>query len=141
MKQVARTLAAAVVVAAFPLLAAAAPVVEPHAESELTFSYEQSQSEESPQTASGGDGSISFTGSLTTPTPCYSVSASHREQGSRITLRVTAQQEGEICTQVITHNNYTGAVSGLSAGTYRFVVIHGTGGNAQTVYDQEVQVG
>jgi hypothetical protein len=141
MKRVARTLAAAAVLSAFPLLVAAAPGVDPHAQRELMFSYEQSQSEESPQTATGGDGSISFTGSLTTPTPCYSVSASHRPQGSRITVTVVPQQEGEICTQVITHNNYTGAVSGLSSGTYHFVVVHGTGRNAQTVYDQEVHVG
>jgi hypothetical protein len=140
MQRDSRSIPALAVLAAFPILAAATDV-DPHAQSELTFSYEQSQSEESPPTASGGDGSISFTGSITTPTPCYSVSASHREEGSRITLRVTAQREGEMCTQVITHNNYTGAVRGLSSGTYQFVVMHGTGDDAETVYDREVQVG
>jgi hypothetical protein len=141
MQTISRRIPALAVLVAFPFLAAAATDVEPHAQSELTFSYEQSQSEETPQSASGGDGRISFTGGLNTPTPCYRLSASHRQEGSRITVTIVPQQEGEMCTQVITHNNYTGAVSGLSSGMYRLVVMHGPGHDAETAYDQEVRVG
>jgi hypothetical protein len=136
MKTLTRKLAALAVVAALPIATAAAAVEL----ASLTFSYEQSQSEETAQTATGGDGSIAFTGSLTTATPCYSLTANHRVTGPRITLTVTAVQEGEMCAQVITHNNYEGQISDLDAGTYRFQVVHRVGSSTETVYDEQVVV-
>lgn len=110
-------------------------------QSDLTFSYTQSGSEKTPQTATGGTGSIEFTGSLTTPTPCYTLSASHSVRGNRVVLTVTAQGTGGICTQVITHNNYQGAITGLAAGDYTFEVVHRTGsGPGETVYSTSVTV-
>jgi hypothetical protein len=138
MNAVTRKLAAAAALVAFPVLVAGAPV--PSLDSTLTFDYTQSQSTESSQTASGGSGTIGFTGSLTTATPCYQLTAAHRQGGNRVTLTVTATQQGDICTQVITYNNYEGQVSGLAAGTYRFVVIHQMGNDRQTVYDEQVTV-
>lgn len=106
----------------------------------LTFASTQSYSEQTPQTASGGAGSISFTGSLTTSTPCYDVSAAHAARRSTITLTVTATSTGGICTQVITNNNYTGSISGLAAGTYTFNVVHANGGSSETAYSSTVTV-
>ena len=106
----------------------------------LTFSSTQSYSEETPQTASGGVGSINFTGSLMTPTPCYTVSASHANRRGTITLTVNAASTGGICTQVITNNNYTGSISGLPAGTYTFNVVHVVNNSSQTVYSSPVTV-
>ncbi len=109
--------------------------------STLTFSSTQSYSEQTPQTASGGTGAINFTGSLTTGTPCVNVSATHSERRGTITVTVTAADNGNICTQVITHNNYTGSVSGLAAGTYTFNVVHQGGfGGTQTAYSGTVTV-
>jgi hypothetical protein len=119
----------------------AAPQAGEAQQSDLTFSYTQSQSSETPQSATGGAGTIDFTGSLTTGTPCYELSASHAVRGSRVILTVTATETGGFCTQVITHNNYQGQVSGLSAGDYTFEVVHRTGGGkGETVYTTEVTV-
>jgi hypothetical protein len=118
------------------IAAAAAP-----APGTLTFSSTQSYSEQTPQTASGGAGTINFTGSITTSTPCYSVSASHANRRGTITLTVTAASTGGICTQVITNNNYTGSISDLAPGTYTFNVVHSTGGgSSETAYSSTVTV-
>ena len=108
----------------------------------LTFSSTQSYSEQTPQTASGGTGSISFTGSLTTGTPCVSVSATHSARNNNVvTVTVTAANSGGICTQVITNNNYTGTISGLPAGTYTLNVVHQGGfDSGQTAFSGTVTV-
>jgi hypothetical protein len=103
---------------------------------QLTFSSTQSYSDETPFSATGGAGTISFTGSLMTGTPCYTVSGGLRQSGKRITVTVTAQSTGGICTQVITHNNYQGQVTGLAAGTYDFRIVQGS----STAYTQSVTV-
>jgi hypothetical protein len=109
--------------------------------STLTFSSTQSYSEQTAQTASGGTGAINFTGSLTTGTPCVNVTAKHGQRRSTITVTVTAANNGNICTQVITNNNYTGSVSGLAAGTYTLNVVHQGGfGGTQTVFSGSVTV-
>ena len=106
----------------------------------LTFSSTQSYSEQTPQTASGGAGSIDFTGSLTTSTPCVFVSAAHSTRRGTITVTVSAASNGGFCSQVITHNNYTGSISGLAAGTYTFNVVHDAGGGSETAYSSTVTV-
>lgn len=106
----------------------------------LSFSYTQSGSTESPQTATGGIGSIDFTGSLTTPTPCYELSATQGQKRSNITVTVTAAGTGGFCTQVITNNNYEGTVSGLAAGTYNFTVVEVLNGSSTTAYSGSVVV-
>lgn len=106
----------------------------------LSFSYTQSGSTESPQTATGGTGSINFTGSLTTPTPCYELSATQGQRRNNITVTVTAAGTGGFCTQVITNNNYQGTVSGLTAGTYNFTVVEVVNGSQTTAYSGPVVV-
>lgn len=90
--------------------------------STLTFSSTQGTTA-TPQSASGGTGSISFAGSITTPTPCYEVSATHTARNGTVTVNVTSADAGGFCTQVITNNNYQGSVNGLEAGTYTFTVL------------------
>jgi ABC-type phosphate transport system substrate-binding protein len=138
MKTMAKGLAALAVAVA----AGAATAPEVHAQhGSLEFSYTQSQTSQTPQSATAGSGSISFTGSLTTPTPCYELSASHSVRGSRVIVTVTATGTGGFCTQVITHNNYQGTVSGLAPGDYTFQVVHRTGGGQrETVYSEPVTV-
>lgn len=109
-------------------------------QSRLSFSSTQSYDTQTAQTASGTSGAIDFTGSLTTSTPCYDVSASHQTQSNAVTVTVTASSTGGICTQVITYNNYTGTVSGLSAGTYDFTVVHENGGSSTTAFNGTVTV-
>ncbi|HYR08780.1 MAG TPA: hypothetical protein VEQ60_13450 [Longimicrobium sp.] len=92
------------------------------------------------QTATGGAGGIDFTGSLTTNNPCYDVSASRGVRQTEVTVTVTANYNGNTCMQVITHQNYTGRVSGLAAGTYNFTVVHVTDGASQTAWTGAVTV-
>lgn len=112
------------------------------AASNFTFTNTPSYSTKNAQTASGSVGGIDFTGSLTTPNPCYDVSASRsvRQTSVTVTVTVTANGNGNTCTQVITNQNYTGRVAGLSAGTYTFTVVHQTDGTAQTAYTSTVTV-
>jgi hypothetical protein len=110
------------------------------APSRLTFSSTQSYETQTPQTATGGVGTIDFTGSLTTGTPCYDVSAAHRSGPGQVTVTVSAVSTGGICAQVITHNNYQGRVSNLAPGTYTFTVIHEVNGSRTTAYTSTVVV-
>jgi hypothetical protein len=93
-----------------------------------------------PQTATGGAGAIDFTGSLTTPHPCHDVSATRSVRQTEVTVTVTAKDNGNTCPQAITHQNYTGSVSGLAAGTYTFTVVHDTNGTVQTAWTGAVTV-
>lgn len=106
----------------------------------LTFSSTPSQTTATPQSATGGTGSIDFTGSITTPTPCYDVSASHTERNNLVTLTVAATDSGGICTQVITYHNYEGSVEGLAPGAYTFTVVHSVNGSRLPAYTSVVVV-
>lgn len=106
----------------------------------LTFSSTQSYSERTPQTATGGLARIDFTGSLTTGQPCYVVTGSHNARSSTVTLTVTATRTGDICTQVVTNNNYQGSIAGLTPGVYTFTVLHVVNGASTPAYTGAVVV-
>jgi hypothetical protein len=108
--------------------------------SSLSFSSTQSGSESTPQTSAGGVGRIDFTGSMLTSTPCYTVSAAHTARTSAVTVTVSAADNGGFCTQIMTNNNYQGAVTGLAAGTYSFTVQHSDGGSRTTAHTSTVVV-
>jgi hypothetical protein len=110
--------------------------------STLSFSSTQTYdyASRTEQSATGGVGGIDFTGSLETGTPCVSVSATHSERRGSVTVTVSAADSGGYCQFVITHNNYSGRVSGLAAGSYAFTVLHDTGGAGQTAYTSTVTV-
>jgi hypothetical protein len=110
--------------------------------SSLSFSSSQTYdfASRTEQSATAGVGGIDFAGSLTSSTPCVDVTASHDTRRNDVTVTVTAADNGNICQQVITHNNYTGRVSGLAAGTYNFTVVHNTGGPGETAYTSTVTV-
>jgi hypothetical protein len=108
--------------------------------SSLSFSYTQSGSEATSQSSSGGVRRIDFAGSMTTGTPCYEVTATHTERRNAVTVTVSARDTGGFCMQVITNNNYQGAVTGLAAGTYTFTVQHNDGGGNTTAHTNTVVV-
>jgi hypothetical protein len=103
---------------------------------QLTFSYTQSQSDEQAQSALGGLGTINFTGSLFSGTPCVNVTATHSATSSVVNLNVTSASNGNVCIQVVTYNNYQGNISGLPAGTYTFNAVH----NGTVAYTTTVTV-
>jgi ABC-type molybdate transport system substrate-binding protein len=110
------------------------------ADGTLTFSQTQSNDTRTPQSATGGTGTIAFTGSISTATPCWFVAAVQTQTGNDITVTVTATPSGESCSQVITFHNYLATITGLAAGTYTLTVIHNVGGTPVTAYDNTVVV-
>jgi hypothetical protein len=106
----------------------------------LTFTSTPSQTEQRPQTASGGIAGIDFAGALVTGTPCYTVAATHGTRNNSVTVTVTGTSTGGICAQVVTYHNYTGRVSALLPGTYTFTVIHRVGANTTTAFTGTVTV-
>jgi hypothetical protein len=108
--------------------------------STLTFTQAQANDTRTPQSASGGTGSIVLAGSITTATPCWLVTAVHTRNGSDITVTVAATPSGQVCTQVITFHNYQATVAGLAPGTYRLTVVHDVGGVVTTAFNSTVVV-
>jgi hypothetical protein len=106
----------------------------------LQFSVTSSHSVQFDQTATGARRAIEFTGSVTTGTPCYNVTADHETVGSDVTLTVTATDTGEPCILLITYQNYEGKISGLAAGTYEFTVVHDVNGDQTVAYQDTVTV-
>jgi hypothetical protein len=80
---------------------------------------------------------------METPDPCRRLAGSVEAAGSRLTLRVDAVREGEMCAQVIAAFAYEAAVTGLAPGTYTLRVVHaypGSGWDPQTALEQSVTV-
>lgn len=99
--------------------------------------------EEAGARAEGGAGSVAVRGRMETPDPCRRLSGSVEAAGNRLTLRVDAVREGEMCAQVIAAFSYEAAVTGVAPGTYTLRVVHaypGSGWDAQTALEQSVTV-
>ena len=58
----------------------------------------------------------------------------------RCSASATATRTGDICAQVVTHNNYQGSVAGLTPGTYTFTVIHVVNNTRTTAFTGTVVV-
>ena len=121
-----------------------APEVEARAakpSGNFTFSVNQSNTQEQPFSSSGGTGRINFAGSMFTGTPCYDVTGSSSTSGGTVTVTVSAASNTTGgCIQVITYNNYSGAVSGLAAGTYTLNIVHQRGTTSEVAYTSTVTV-
>jgi hypothetical protein len=111
--------------------------------STLTFTPAQSGSTQTAQTVSGGTGRISLTGSVPTPSPCWTVTAAHAVDALAITVTITATAAANAgaCEQVVTYNNYQAAITGLTAATYTLTVVHDRGGSAATAFTGTATVG
>jgi hypothetical protein len=108
--------------------------------SSLSFSSTSSGSTSTPSSSTGGVGSIDFAGTITTSTPCYTITAAHTERRNEVTVTVSASDNGGTCIQMITNHNYQGSVTGLAAGTYTFTVQHTDGGARTTAHTNTVVV-
>lgn len=99
--------------------------------------------EEAGARAEGGAGVVTVRGRMQTPDPCRRLAGSVEAAGSRLTLRVDAVREGEMCAQVIAAFTYEAAVAGLAPGTYTLRVVHaypGSGWDPQTALEGSVTV-
>lgn len=83
-----------------------------------------------------------LTGSITTPNPCYEVTAELSRSADRMILTLTATALPRICAQVVAAFQYRARVSHLTAGSYPMRVVHaypGTGWEGRQ-YDLLVEV-
>ena len=93
--------------------------------------------------ATGGTGTITVRGTISTPNPCYALSGAAASEGRTLTLTVTGRSNAEACIQSIGTLGYDATLRGVPAGSYTLRVVHayvGTGWPAQTAMTQEVTV-
>jgi hypothetical protein len=105
----------------------------------MVFTVVQEYSGGQPQGATGGTGVIDVAGTLQTPTPCYDVTAVNTVSRGTITVTVNAVQNGNMCIQVITWNNYNGQIT-TPAGDYTMRIVHAVNGHATTTWSGDVTV-
>ena len=93
--------------------------------------------------ATGGTGTVTVRGTISTPNPCYALSGAAASEGRTLTLTVTARSNAEVCVQSIGTLGYDATLRGVPAGSYTVRVVHtytGTGWPTQTAATHEVQV-
>lgn len=93
--------------------------------------------------ATGGTGSVTVRGTISTPNPCYALSGAAASEGRTLTLTVTARSNAEVCVQSIGTLGFDATLRGVPAGSYTLRVVHtyvGTGWPTETALTQEVQV-
>jgi hypothetical protein len=93
--------------------------------------------------ATGGTGSVTVRGTISTPNPCFALSGAAASEGRTLTLTVTARSNAEVCVQSIGTLGYDATLRGVPAGSYTVRVVHtyvGTGWPTQTAATHEVQV-
>jgi hypothetical protein len=119
------------------------PGPDPQLTVELSSRPVQSPDDEDWARATGGQGRIAVEGSITTPTPCYTLAGRARRDGRTVTLTVAAERKEGGCIQMIAGFRYDAAVRGLPAGTYTLRVQHayaGTGWETRTAAETQVEV-
>ncbi|HEU0076766.1 MAG TPA: hypothetical protein VFQ76_03900, partial [Longimicrobiaceae bacterium] len=82
-------------------------------------------------------------GRMETPDPCRRLSGAVEAADGRVTLRVEAVREGDMCAQVLAAFTYDARITGLAPGTYRLRVVHaypGGGWEPRTELEQSVTV-
>ena len=73
--------------------------------------------------ASRSGGVISFSGSIGTPNPCYSLSAGHSVSNGVVQVMVSADPKEGVCIQCLGHVPFNGTVSGLEEREYSFIIV------------------
>lgn len=86
-------------------------------------------------------GDIFILGQFNTPTPCYTLSADLSRSGSRLILRVNAQERNtSTCSGGIGGYRYTAVIRNVEQGkTYQLEVTHDVGGQTKT-FTESVQL-
>ncbi len=67
---------------------------------------------------------LSFTGSVNTPSPCYTLTASHSLYKSVLKVEVSSQAKPGVCVQCLGSVPFNFQVSGLPEGSYRLEVLY-----------------
>lgn len=91
----------------------------------------------------GGDGRITVTGALSTPTPCQGLEGRHAGRAGRVEIRVVVRPREGGCVQIIGRFHYEAVLRGVEPGPKEVTVIHAypeSGWATDTVATAAVQV-
>lgn len=120
-----------------------APVQAPAPGGPVTVELKQRDPGGVPDGATGGTGTVTAHGTISTPNPCHDLSGTAARDGSTLTLTVSARSNAEMCIQSIGTLGYDATLRGVPAGSYTLRVMHsygGTGWETKTAMTQQVQV-
>jgi hypothetical protein len=115
----------------------------PAAPGPVTVELKQRATGEAPNAATGGAGTVTVTGTVSTPNPCHDLSGAATLQGSTLTLTVSARGNADMCIQSIGAIGFDATLRGVPAGSYTLRVVHtypGSGWETKTAMTQQVQV-
>jgi hypothetical protein len=109
----------------------------------ITVDLKQRATGDAPDAATGGAGTVTVSGTVSTPNPCHALSGTATRDGSTLTLIVTARSNAEMCIQSIGSIGFDATIRGVPAGSYTLRVVHtypGSGWETKTAMTQQVQV-
>lgn len=109
----------------------------------ITVELKQREPNEAGDAATGGAGTVTVSGTVSTPNPCHVLSGAAAREGSTLTLTITARSNAEMCIQSIGTLGFDATLRGVPAGSYTLRVVHaypGTGWETKTIMTQQVQV-
>jgi hypothetical protein len=109
----------------------------------ITVELKQREQGEAPNAATGGAGTVTVSGTVSTPNPCHALSGTAAREGSTLTLTVSARSNAEMCIQSIGAIGFDATIRGVPAGSYTLRVVHtypGSGWETKTAMTQQVQV-
>ncbi|NIR45337.1 MAG: hypothetical protein GWN99_13040 [Gemmatimonadetes bacterium] len=96
---------------------------EPMLDFEVTGSSQTAAPTE-PTIQSATAAAVEIAGTISTPNPCYEISAELTEEDGALELTLTARSTGGICPQVIANFDYRARITGLAAGDYELVTVY-----------------
>ena len=115
----------------------------PAAAGPITVELKQREPNEAGDAATGGAGTVTVSGTVSTPNPCHVLSGAASREGSTLTLTLTARSNAEMCIQSIGSLGFDATLRSVPAGSYTLRVVHtypGSGWETKTAMTQQVQV-
>ncbi len=115
----------------------------PAAGGPITVELRQREPGTAADAATGGAGTVTVGGTVSTPNPCHTLSGAAAREGSTLTLTVTARSNADMCIQSIGSLGFDATLRGVPAGSYTLRVVHtypGSGWETKTAMTQQVQV-
>ncbi|HEX8360169.1 MAG TPA: hypothetical protein VF613_08680 [Longimicrobium sp.] len=115
----------------------------PAAAGPITVELKQRATGDAPDAATGGAGTVTVSGTVSTPNPCHALSGAASREGSTLTLTISARSNAEMCIQSIGSIGFDATIRGVPAGRYTLRVVHtypGSGWETKTAVTQQVQV-
>ncbi len=96
---------------------------EPMLDFEVTGSSQAAAAAE-PAITTATAAAVEIAGTISTPNPCYEITAELTEQAEKLELTLTARSRGGICPQVIGYFEYRARITSLAAGDHELITVY-----------------